>query len=192
MSNVEKWISFSKSLFVNFFIETSILLKQALMYYKYQEDFDAFAPQAVKNLRLLPYYSSALNLISHPAFPREQKIYDTKTICHGLLTTEQKIRRLHVDVGSSARMTGTVADLFSIVSRQLQKDKMSDNLSVDVLDYMKFLMSSGVQLLDMRDTYTDIERSLKSLVNFKTEEMKEFEETKRRMMGKEDYLKNFR
>ena len=80
-------------------------------------------------------------------------------------------------------MTGTVADLFSIVSRQLQKDKMSDNLSVDVLDYMKFLMSSGVQLLDMRDTYTDIERSLKSLVNYKTDEMKEFEETKRRMMG---------
>ena len=96
------------------------------MYYKYQEDFDAFAPQAVQNLRLLPYYSSALNLISHPAFPREIKTFDTKTICHGLLLTEQKIRRLHVDVGSSARLTGTTSDIFTVISRQLQKDKMLD------------------------------------------------------------------
>ena len=162
---------------------TSTLLTQALMYYKYQEDFDAFAPQAIQNLRLLPYYSSALNLISHPAFPREEKIYDTQTICHGLLMTEQKIRRLHVDVGSSARMFGNVSDLFFIISRQLQKDRMADNLAVDVVYYLKFLMMSGVHMLDMRDTYTDIERSLKTLVNFKTTEIKEFEETRRQMIG---------
>jgi len=161
----------------------STLLTQALMYYKYQEDFDAFAPQAIQNLRLLPYYSSALNLISHPAFPREIKTFDTKTICHGLLLTEQKIRRLHVDVGSSARLTGTTSDIFTVVSRQLQKDKMSDNLAVDVMDYMKYLLATGVQLLDMRDAYTDMERSLKSLVNFKSKEMELFEETKKQILG---------
>ena len=60
----------------------SILL-QSLMYYKYQEDFDAFAPQAIQNLRLLPYYSSALNLISHPAFPKELKVYDAQVLGEG-------------------------------------------------------------------------------------------------------------
>ena len=65
-------------------LKMSQFLIQALMYYKYEEDFDAFAPQAIKNLRLLPYYSSALNLISHSAFPREPFESDSNKIMAGL------------------------------------------------------------------------------------------------------------
>lgn len=64
-------------------LQVPTILLQSLMYYKYQEDFDAFAPQAIQNLRLLPYYSSALNLISHPAFPKEMKVYDSDILTEG-------------------------------------------------------------------------------------------------------------
>ena len=47
----------------------------------------------------------------------------------------------------------------------MQKDKMSDNLSVDVLEYLKNLLAMGVHLIDMRET--DIVQSLKILVDFK-------------------------
>lgn len=149
--------------------QISTLLLQALMYYKYQEDFDAFAPQAISNLRLLPYYSSALNLISHPAFPKEEKLFDTKLITHGLLQMELKIRRLHVDIASSARLSGTVDDIFPIISRQLQKDKMCDNLSVDVLEYLKELLRMGVQLIEMKEK--DLIASLKVLVEYQSQQV---------------------
>ena len=140
------------------------LFLQALMYYKYQEDFDAFAPQAIQNLRLLPYYSSALNLISHPAFPKEEKAYDLKVLAQGLTEIEQKIRRLHVDVSSCTRLNGTSADLFSIIARQLIKDKICDNLSVDVLEYLKHLLDIGVQIIDMKEK--DLVQSLKNIVGY--------------------------
>ena len=144
----------------------SNVLLQALMYYKYQEDFDAFAPQAIANLRLLPYYSSALNLISHPAFPKEEKSFDMKQISQGLLEMELKIRRLRVDVASSANLSGNVDDIFTIISRQLQKDKMSGNLSIDLLEYLKELLHIGVHLIDMKEK--EIAISLKCLVDFQT------------------------
>ncbi|XP_065671574.1 uncharacterized protein LOC100199564 isoform X3 [Hydra vulgaris] len=139
-------------------------LIQALMYYKYEEDFDAFAPQAIKNLRLLPYYSSALNLISHSAFPREPFESDLNKIVAGLSNVELKIRRLHIDTLSCSCLNGSIDDIFYIVARQLIKDKIGDNLSVDVLEYLKFLINLGVQVIDRKEK--DLIQALENLVGY--------------------------
>ena len=124
---------------------TKRLIKQALMYYKYQEDFDAMAPKTIMNLRLLPYYSSALNLISHPAFPKEDFEINTQVVVAELPKVIARIHRIKTDSNTAYnKLRGSPSDLFLIAARQLMKDKLNEHLSADVVEYSNFLETLGV------------------------------------------------
>ena len=82
----------------------------------------------------------------------------------GLSNVELKIRRLHIDISSCSRLNGSIDDIFYIIARQLVKDKIGDNLSVDVLEYLKFLINIGVQVIDRKEK--DLIQALENLVGY--------------------------
>lgn len=131
--------------------EIPAILKQMLMYYKYQEDFDAFAPRVIRNLRLLPYYSSALNLLSHPAFPKEQQPTEANEIRKGLVGIKNKMKRLEI-ICDDEKLTGTASDIFYNIFIQLSKEKFFDNLSINPAEYFDYVSHLNLHVLESKNS----------------------------------------
>lgn len=121
------------------------------MYYKYQEDFDAFAPRVIRNLRLLPYYSSALNLLSHPAFPKEHHPTEANEIRKGLVCIKNKMKRLEI-ICDDEKLTGTTSDIFYNILAQLSKEKFFDNLSINPAEYFDYVSHLNLHVLESKNS----------------------------------------